>query len=131
MNLVEYVMKHAVRGDCECGQCADGVACPKQPFEGEIINLTFFKVGMQLEPDAAVFCDLVTQEHPHWLDCNEHGYLECGGDMGSQQLALMAMALGHLLGVWECMSPDTLMQFLDPDTKMLMARSGMITIKVG
>jgi len=131
MNLVEYVMKHAVRGACECGQCLDVPECPKQPDCGLTINLTLFTVGMQLNPDSAEFCHLVCIEHPHWLNSQEHSYLECGGDMGSQQLALMAMGMGDLLGVWKCMCPETMMPMLDADTKMLMARSGMITISSG
>ncbi len=131
MNLVEYVMKHAIRGDCRCGQCIDLPECPKQPHCGLTINLTLFTVGMQLEPDASIFCNLVTKEHPHWLDGNEHNYLECGGNMGSQQLALMAMGLGHLLGVWQCLCPETILPMMDDETKMVMARSGMVAIQVG
>ena len=43
----------------------------------------------------------------------------------------MAMGMGHLLSVWQCLCPETRMPTLDAETKMLMAGMGMISIKGG
>lgn len=131
MKLVEYVVKHSIRGACKCGRCAD--ACkdgPKHQFCGLTIDLTLFTIGMQDNPDPLEFLKLVTEEQPHWLDGNEHNYLECGADVGDQGIALAAMGLGHLLDVWKCLCPETMMPMLDAETKQMMAGNGMIALKV-
>jgi hypothetical protein len=92
MDLVEYVIKHTERGPCQCGKCFDAVKNPesKQP-KGHTADLTFFKVRKTNNPDAKEFRKLVEKGFPHWLDGKEHSYLETGGDIGDQGLALMAM----------------------------------------
>lgn len=129
MKLANYVAEFAVRGVCMCGKCIDALSQPedKQP-NGHTIDLTFFKVAAKEEANAEYFLSLVKQEFPHWLDGVEHSYLECGADIGDQGICLMAFGLGHLLGVWKCYCPETMMPFLADDLKKQMAGSGMITI---
>ena len=130
MDLVEYVIKHTKRGPCRCGKCLDAVKNSerKQP-KGHTADLTFFKVRKTNNPDAGEFRKLVEQEFPHWLDGKEHSYLETGGDIGDQGLALMAMGLGELLGMWELMTPNNMVPFLDKEIRMKIAGTGYITIK--
>lgn len=130
MALVDYVIKHVERGSCQCGKCFDTVENPesKQP-EGHTADLTFFKVRKANDPDAEEFRKLVEKEFPHWLDGKEHPYLETGGDIGDQGLALMAMGLGELLGVWELMTPNSMVPFLDEEMRMKIAEAGYIVIK--
>ncbi len=127
--FADYVLACAVRGACTCGKCIDSSGNPeeKQP-EGHTVDLTFFKVAKTDGTDAEVFKTLVEKHYPHWLDGKEHNYLECGGDVGDQGIALMAFGLGHLLGIWKVLSPETMMPFLPPDLKQQMAGSGMISI---
>lgn len=128
--LAEYVLKHAVRGACTCGSCIDAPLNPEQcQPEGHTADLVFFKVAQKEEPDSAAFRTLVQEEFPRWLDGEEHSYLEMGGDMGGQAVALVTMGLGHLLGVWQLLTPRNLMPFLPEDMQMEMAGRGMITIK--
>lgn len=49
------------------------------------------------------------------------------GDSGIR-LALRMMGMGHLLGIWKLLSPDTVMPFLDDETKKMMAGNGMVSI---
>lgn len=137
MNLQDYVMKYAVRGACTCGRCIDAPENPEkhQPTEDidprirHTVNLTFFKVTSAPGADADTFRSLVQQEHPEWLDGQEHNYLQVGGDVGDQGLALMCIGLGHVLGVWNALAPETMMPYLPDDLKQQMAGMGMIALQ--
>ena len=130
MDLIDYVTKHTERGPCQCRKCFDAVKDPesKQP-EGHTADLTFFKVRKVNNPDPEEFRKLVEEELPHWLDGKEHSYLETGGDIGDQGLALMAMGLGGILGIWELLTPNSMVPFLDEGMKMEMAGTGYVTIR--
>jgi hypothetical protein len=71
----------------------------------------------------------VEAEYPHYLDGKEHSFLEVGGDMGDQGIALMTSGLGGILGVWNALSPDTVVPFLNKEAKMSMAGMGMVTLQ--
>jgi len=106
--LTEYAMKHAVRGECMCGLCADAVATPeKQQPIGHTSDLIFFKVA-QSGATKEEFLQLVKKEYPSWLDGREHNYIEIGAEVGDQGLALMIMGLGDLLDAWKLFTPKTL-----------------------
>lgn len=129
-NLIDFAVKHTERGACQCGQCFDAPPDPeKHQPTGHTADLMFFKVSPKGDPSAGVFYTLVQEEFPHWLDGKEHSYLQIGGDVGDQGIALMIMGLGSLLGVWKLLTPNSVMPFLDEATKMQMAGSGYITIK--
>ncbi len=127
--LVEYILEHTTRGACTCGRCFDAPENPeeKQPG-GHTVDLTFFKVSAA-GGDKDEFIALVKAEHPGWLDGKEHNYIAVGGDIGDQGTALMAIGLGHLLGAWKALSPDTVAPFLGTDTKQKMAGAGMVSLK--
>lgn len=127
--LRQYVLDHAERGACTCGKCFDAPANPEgiQPV-GHTVNLSFFEVAAK-GGSKEEFLSLVQKEHPAFLDGKEHSYIEVGGEMGDQGLALMTIGLGHLLGAWRALTPDTLMPFLPQDLKMKMAGSGMISLQ--
>lgn len=129
MKLIDYVNAFAIRGACTCGRCIDTPLNPEehQP-DGHTIDLTFFKVAAKEGAKKEDFLHLVEQEFPHWLDGKEHNYLQCGGDIGDQGICLMAFGLGHLLGAWKCLCPETMMPFLDSELKQAMAGRGMIAI---
>lgn len=131
-NLAEYVKRQAVRGACKCGKCCDAVGKPEesQPT-GHAIDLTFFKVAKRADGggDREVFRNLVEQDFPDWLNGEEHNYMRIGADMGDQSIALMTIGLGHLLGVWQALSPDTMMPSLPEDIKQQMAGAGMVSLK--
>ena len=130
MNLIDYVENHIERGACKCGKCLDALENPenKQP-EGHTADLVFFKVKGINDPNIKEFKELVEKEFPYWLDGKEHSYLQIGGDIGDQGLALITMGLGELLGLWELLTPENMMPFLDDAMKMEMAGRGYISIK--
>jgi hypothetical protein len=129
MSLADYVLAHTKRGACTCGKCFDAPYNPeeKQP-NGHTVNLTFFKV-VAVGGSKDEFLSLVQQEYPKWLDGKEHGYLEIGGDMGDQGIALMTIGLGDLLGVWKALTPDTITPFLPEDLKLNMAGQGLVSLQ--
>ena len=129
MNLHEYVLANTTRGACTCGKCADAPDNPKgkQPI-GHTVNLTFFKVAAT-GGDKEEFLSLVRCEHPEWLDGKEHSYFTVGADVGDQGLALMTIGLGHLLGAWEALSPDTMLAFLPEALKQQMAGQGLVSLR--
>lgn len=130
MTLYDFVAKHAVRGACQCGNCADAPENPasNQPG-GHTADLTFFKVAAKDAPDPAEFKRLVETEFPRWLDGKEHSYLETGGDMGDQGIALTTMGLGAVLGVWNVLSPASLGFASDDPLAQQMAGMGYVTIQ--
>jgi hypothetical protein len=75
--------------------------------KGHTADVHFFKVALKDNPTLREFQKLVMAEHPGWLDGKEHNYLEMGGDVGDQGLALMTMGLGELLGAWKLLTPES------------------------
>jgi hypothetical protein len=131
-NLIEFVKKHAVRGACKCGKCYD--APPNQTpatSNPHSVNLTLFEVSIAPDsdkPSPEEFLSMVKKEYPAWLDGNEHSYPEIGAAVGDQGLGLMIIGLGHLLGIWKCLSPDTLFPAFEQEIKMQLAISGSVTL---
>ena len=64
------------------------------------------------------------------FDGAEHGYMELGGWLGDQGLALTLMGLGSLLGLWRLLTPMEIL-WLKRDDPMceMMAGAGMVTVK--
>lgn len=128
--LNQYVLSHIERGACTCGRCPDGPENPedKQP-QGHTVNLTFFKVSLKGDPKPEEFKALVEKVVPNVFDGEEHNYMNLGGELGDQGAALILIGMGKLLGVWEALTPDTIMSFLPQETKMKMAGQGMVSLK--
>ena len=131
MGLWDYVKEKSMRGACTCGKCIDAPKNPEklQP-KGHTANLIFFKVVKRDNPDANEFRKLVEKEFPPWLDGKEHNYLECGGDMGDQGMALQTMGLGSLLGVWNLYTPENMLPSATDEFKRKLAGQGMITVQL-
>ena len=138
MNLTDFVMANARHGACTCGKCIDSTHNPRSTASPEVslrtnahvVNLTFFEVSKNPTTDKDVFLKMVKAEHPEWLDGRDHSYLEIGSTMGDQGLALMTIGLGHLLGVWKALSPDTVLPFLNKEKKLELAGAGMVSLMV-
>lgn len=131
-DLAKYVQQHANRGTCRCGKCADHPGTDQQP-DGHTADVVFFQVSSQgAEPER--LRSLVAAAHKgHYgdvdcLDGQEHSYLELGGWIGDQGLALKLMGLGSVLGLWQLLTPKML-PGLSPELEMHMAQSGMVTIQ--
>lgn len=68
---------------------------------------------------------------PEMTRDSEIGYIELGGILGSQQLALCLLGLGKSLGLWNLWTPKAMFQLLgigeDTELMEVAARSGLIT----
>ena len=133
--LRKYVESHVVRGDCQCGKCIDAKANPKQP-PGHTANMVFFHVATGNRPEAAKLRELVEGSvageygNVDLFDGAEHNYLELGGWIGDQGMALMLMGLGSLLGLWQLMTPITMLKLPENDPLcQQMAGMGMVVIQ--
>ncbi len=130
--LREFVMAHAERGTCRCGKCIDHPGEDKQP-EGHTADMVFFEVSTKDNPDADEMRRLIAESKQgdfcelDPFDGKEHSYMEVGGWIGDQGLALMFMGLGHVLGLWPLMTPKMLPGLPD-DLVQMMAGQGMVTI---
>lgn len=128
--LAEYVQKHAVRGTCKCGKCADHPGEDSQPA-GHTADVFFFEVAndggdvdklRSLVESAKVgeFCSVDV------FDGKDHGYMELGGWIGDQGLAMTLMGLGHVLGLWKVFTPKVL--GVSEELASQMAGMGMVSI---
>ena len=133
--LADYVNEHTIRGECTCGKCIDSPLTlhpelkEKYQPQGHTADVMFFRVSTQNNPDKDTFLNLVRNEFPHWLDGKEHNYLEMGGDMDDQGIALKTQALGSLVGAWTLLTPEVMFgNALPQEFKMELAGRGMITV---
>jgi hypothetical protein len=136
--LIEYVTNQTERGACQCGRCIDAPENPedKQP-EGHTADMIFFEVSAKPTASAEKLKELVqgNVQGSHCdvdlFDGKEHSYLEIGGWIGDQGLAMMLMGLGSLLGLWKLLTPKTMLPKGIPDTLVQeMAGRGLIVIQV-
>ena len=63
------------------------------------------------------------------FDGKEHSYIELGAFVGSQEGALRLMGMGADLGLWELLTPTSLMPFLSEELRLEMAGGGYVCIK--
>lgn len=136
--LIEYVREHSERGACQCGKCFDAPANPetRQPI-GHTADMIFFKVAAKNNPTADEFKALIDAAGQHGtfcemnpLDGNEHNYMEVGGWIGDQGLALTFIGLGAVLGAWKLLTPLTMLGAdCPPDLVQQMAGMGMVAIQ--
>lgn len=130
MNIIEYVVKHTERGECQCGKCIDSLG-NHQP-EGHTVDMVFFKVAAKDAPEVREFVRL-TRDHKGAftdidpLDGKEHNYMELGGWIGDQGLAMLYMALGVRLEVFSLLSPALL--GLTGDMAMQVAGVGLLSVQ--
>jgi hypothetical protein len=131
-DLIQFVSEHAIRGTCECGKCIDAPTESQQP-EGHTSDLVFFKVAAKGDPSPAILRQLVIDAKRGCFndmdpfDGEEHSYIEVGGWVGDQGMALTLMGLGEILGLWNLMTPKKLPGLPDVLIQQ-MAGAGMITI---
>lgn len=133
MTLTDYVQAFAIRGACTCGRCSDSARGPeKHQPNGHTADVYFFQVAAASGADADTLRRLVDEHKGESCECNpldrcEHSYIELGGWIGDQGLALMLMGLGAVLGLWRMLTPKML-PGLDKDLMDMMAGRGMVSI---
>ncbi len=121
--LVQYIIGHSARGECQCGHCID--KGPDREAPKHSVNVHFFWVSAKNDPTQEEFERLVIAHYPD-LDRLSGGpsYMELGGVLGDQGVALQFIGLGHLIGTWKAITPATL--GIEGDLANKMAGSGMV-----
>jgi hypothetical protein len=151
MTLGDYVLKYTARGECQCGKCADkgnrpdpaGLPADAPPEErvsdilsetGHTADLMFFKVAKKDGATAEEFIRLTkanrgTFGESDLFDGEEHNFMEVGAWIGDQGMALRYMGLGNLLGVFDLLTPRSVLgKFIDDKMAMELAGQGMVTV---
>jgi hypothetical protein len=128
--LANYVISHTERGECKCGACID-VGNKPDP-QRHTVDMVFFKVARVNGADADEFKRLTTEHHGHYgevdpFDGKEHNYMELGGWIGDQGLAMQYMALGVLLGKFKLLSPAML--GMEGPAALQLAGMGLLSIQ--
>lgn len=136
MTLPDYILAHTERGECTCGRCQPVPADPGPKTNRHTADLIFFKVCAKDNPRAGQLLVMVgfhryASQHPVDLfDGKEHSYIEIGGFVGDQGLALQLMGLGALLGLWKLLTPYTVLgDDTPPELAMQMAGVGYVSIQ--
>ena len=129
--LVDFVRTYSERTACRCGRCLPSDLPNNLP--GHTANMVFFEVSAVGNPSPDDLRKLI-QDNFHGefgdlnpLDNREHSYIEVGGWLGDQGLALQLMGLGWLLGLWQCLTP-AMLGLEDQNLVMQMAGAGLVSI---
>jgi hypothetical protein len=121
------------RGECNCGKCFDRGNKPDP--EGHTADVHFFKVAAANDPDPEVFKQLTREHKGAFAECdpfdgNEHNYIELGGWLGDQGMALLYMGLGSVLGLFTLLTPKSVLgDAIDDAFANQLAGIGMVAIK--
>lgn len=137
--LVAYITGHCIRGACTCGKCIDAPAKKFQP-NGHTADVQFFKVALKDNPTndekemmKNKLLSLIRQHEGEFceldlLSGDEYNYLQVGGWIGDQGLALMLMGMGDILGIWKLTTPNKVAPEFSDETKKMLAEAGYISI---
>ncbi len=106
-NLTDYIASHTERGECQCGLCIDKQ--PDRPAPAHSVDTGFFWVSAKNNPTAEELNALLLAEYPG-TDRLKDGpsYIEIGGVLGDQGLAIRLIGLGVLVKIWTSISPASL-----------------------
>jgi hypothetical protein len=104
--LIQYIADHTERGECQCGQCAD--KGPERPAPAHSVDVHFYWVSAKDNPTKEELLPLLKEYPDQERLAGGPSYVEMGGMLGSQDLALRLIGLGALVGVWEAITPERL-----------------------
>lgn len=101
-------------------------------FSENGVDVIFFKVVATNDANKAELTSVINEHCGEFCECNlfdgkEHNYLELGSWVGDQGLALRLIGIGAELGMWDLLTPRTMLgEFLPEDLAMQMAGAGMV-----
>jgi hypothetical protein len=108
---------------------------PRESSDPAAVDVVHFKVIAKDKADPQTLRALVAAHVGEFGEVNvfdgaEHGYIELGGWLGSQQDALMLIGLGTQLGLWTLLSPKTVLgDVVDSEMEQMLAGQGLISIQ--
>lgn len=102
------------------------------PVDG-YADVAFFSVGATAEVTAEQLREMLNKHvlpvGLNLFDGQEHGYIEIGATIGDQGMALRLMGLGSLLGLWQLLTPLSVLGVDNrSDQGQAIAGMGMMTI---
>lgn len=105
--LIQYILTNSNRGECQCGKCCD--KAPDRDAPAHNVNVHFFWVSKDDKCDPDELRRLIIAGYPD-VERLKAGpsYIEIGGALGSQDIALRLMGLGELCGLWDVITPAKL-----------------------
>lgn len=133
MTIQDYVLSRTSRGECQCGKCIDKGNNPDPT--NHTVDVFFFVVGLTDEQaDAETFTKLTAECKGEFaqinpLDGEQHSFIELGGMLGSQELALRYIGLGKILGVLDLLTPLQMGMSKDDPIAQQMAGSGLVMVR--
>lgn len=133
MNLIDYVREHTDRNACTCGKCFD--SGPDKQLPGHTADVFFFDVCAKGNPDADTLKSLAKSHRGEFanvdpFDGKEHSYIELGGWIGDQGLAMQFMGLCVVLGMGKVMHPVNVLELeRDHPLAKQLAGMGMVTFQ--
>lgn len=114
--LTDYILTHSIQSDKGSDVVFFKVKATNDASADELI--------IAIKEHKGIHCEL----NP--LDGNEHNYIDLGGWLDSQELALRIMGIGYELGLWDLLTPKKMLgEALPDDVEQKLAGSGLITIK--
>lgn len=125
MSLPGYVMAHT----------AVGVETIRPE---DTVDMVFAKVAVVGQPDPAEFRALIDAHAPVWtgrldlFDGAEHNWIEIGGWIGDQGLAIRFMAMLVALDLLYLLSPDTMIEpagAVSESDRQDLAHSGVLAVR--
>jgi hypothetical protein len=122
-DLIEYIDQHALTGPAKDGE-ADVIFFGVTAINGatkEDLRAAIIKAGIK---GAFATVDL--------FDGQEHTYIEIGGWIGDQGFALKLIGLGAAVGLWELLTPRTVLGDIPQMTDELanhMAGMGYVSLQ--
>lgn len=135
-DLAKFVIDHTERGECQCGRCIDKSNKPDPT--GHTVDMVFFKVALRGDESHDSLFSSFIELSLNWtgefnecdpFDGKDHDYLELGGWLGDQGLALQYMALGVLLNAFKLTTPRSLLgDEVDENLVQQMAGAGLVTV---
>jgi hypothetical protein len=119
--LVEYIRQYALMG--------------ARDLNGGGTDMYFFNVKAAPGADAVKLAELIRAHKGAHVevdvfDAKEHGYIEIGAWLGSQEDALALMGLGVELELWKLLSPRTMVSRKVPaDLEDRMVGMGLLSLQ--
>jgi hypothetical protein len=121
--LIQYVLDHTARGECQCGRCVD--KGEDRPAPNHSVDLHFFWVSMRGEPKIEEFKALLKEyPNPERLKLGP-SYIELGAALDSQEIALRFLGLGGIFNLWDILTPASI-GFTEPVRANTLAENGLI-----
>lgn len=131
-NLIEFIKTHTAADPCNCNEC-NGKPADQKPEH--TIFVGFFVMSLRNNPDPAVL-EKLTKENIKGSFCDIDvfngdplNYIQLGGWIGDQGLAILFMGLGRLLGLWEFAMMENKSLMISTNKKLMNLVFGEFIIK--